>query len=287
MVLTSYVNSHPENKLSLPPIDIAALQPLLEKIHRRLHPPQGARGMMVFPARLRARRIFRATLALRSLAVARAFRRNFRTLPQKMPSLAVFFVPCMIRFRTQTHRFLPLDRARRNDVPHVFRNHVRRQKIEFPAGIRLVVLSHGARVATAGFENCRFYLHTDEAPRTPNHKVIAPRISPRSAHRQPVLARPRHKHRLHPLAPSLRIFNNRWFDNPRFDNPWFDNPRFPLLHPPRPRKQKAASGKKLANAASSFNSTGTKTQRQENQKKKWEQLPKRESGNKPRRGGRQ
>ncbi len=259
-------------------IDTTALQPLLEEIHRRFHSPRSAS---------------REDADLRQTPPLRNPPRNSRprqprhpqspqTRLPKPPAKAAKPRDILRTSHTSISKigtpFLCPRPHRRNDVPRILQRRRRpRESRTSRARYALFPLPRtAALIAPPDSANRRLNLHPDKPSRTPDHKVVAPRISPRFAHRQAMLASPRHKHRLHPLPASLRVFDNPWFENFRLDIPRFDNPRFPFLHPPRPRKQKAASVKKLANAALCFDSTRKKSQRQENRKKKWKRFPKRE-----------
>ena len=132
------------------------------------------------------------------------------------------------------------------------------------------------------------HLHRHKLPRIPHHAVITARVSPRLAHRQPLLPRPRHKHRLRPL-PALFLV--------------LDNLRFPLLHslysstsviptkledwqpanPPArggtlcfPSGQSDRNATTFANTALCSRWNLLRSRRQENGRKKWEGFPKRE-----------
>src|SRR5579862_646594 len=119
----------------------------------------------------------------------------------------------VLRFRSrraQGNRLQPKNLPRRNDVPRVLRDHVRRQKIERSPPIRLVTAARRADIPFAALQsrNRAFHLHRHKLPRTSHHAVVTPRISPRLARRQSLLARPHQKHRLGPLPSLLLVLNN-------------------------------------------------------------------------------
>lgn len=96
--------------------------------------------------------------------------------------------------------------------------------------------------------HCAFHLHRDKLPRTPHHAIKAIRVAKRFAHRQPVLRRPRHKHRLRPLPPLLAVLDH--LRSPLFHSALNSNssPR----EPHNAGRRKKIGGNPIADAALSL-----------------------------------
>jgi hypothetical protein len=124
-----------------------------------------------------------------------------RRTSQQAPCLPIDFKhPLAPRTVIKMNRRPRNKRIRRNHIPKIFLNHIRRQKIqiiqrvEWPAAGRPGVAS---RVAMAGGA---LHLHPPQPPPALHRKVIRTAISPRLQHRKPQHSSLRQKRSLHRLT---------------------------------------------------------------------------------------
>src|SRR6266496_1910018 len=171
----------------------AFLQIISKEIHRSLHP-----------------RHCRANRTLLRLT-HHPFRR-FPTsrFPQQLPRLPILFI--LRHSAAQTNRAHPANRLLGDDVPRVFEYRVCRQKIERPRSILFVIALQVTDISLRAVlvRNGALHLHRYELPRTANHAIKSSRLTDRLAYLQPVLRRPRNKHRLRPLTPLFVVPDNFW-----------------------------------------------------------------------------
>src|SRR6266446_9253188 len=85
----------------------------------------------------------------------------YNATPQQMPRLFVRSILGLLQLRIQRNAPLPAESLSRNDVPHVHRNQISRQKIKRIALIRTPAAPHRARKTTAILEH-RSEEHTSE-----------------------------------------------------------------------------------------------------------------------------
>jgi hypothetical protein len=129
--------------------------------------------------------------------------------PSTLPVLLAFIPLRMPRpNRQQRHRFLLLpaqQNRRRNQIPHIFRNHIRGKKVDLlqpvwlAAGIRLEL----AKIPILRAAVRRFHLNSQDPRARLNAHIVSRRISPRLRHLESFPQSPRHELQLHPLAPLL------------------------------------------------------------------------------------
>ena len=125
-----------------------------------------------------------------------------------MPSLQISFILPLTIPRRQPDASLPhRHHARRNDVPQIQRDNVRRHKINLlqdmqPPLPRRHVTRIRSRLRPS---HRRLHLHPVRDPILFHHQVIRSRIPPQLRHPKPLLHRPRQKPHLRPLSPLLGI----------------------------------------------------------------------------------
>src|SRR5712691_3176970 len=129
--------------------------------------------------------------------------------PQQMPCFQISLILALPPPRRQPDASLPLrHHSRRNDVPKIQLNDVRRHEVNLLQHMHPPLTHrHMARIRPAGLRTPyrRFHLHPVRNPILLHHQVIRSRISPQLRHPKPLLHRPRQKSNLRPLAPFLRI----------------------------------------------------------------------------------
>src|SRR5579871_828468 len=222
------VLSRPQPPLHIPPkIILSRLHPL-QAIPRKSRRASGPTGrdvgrILVRPDALFVRRP--RIYILRGCPTVRAARRveipnlrlhhtlgltNRRSLPQQPPSLPILLILLLTTDSAQRNRLQPAYLLRRDDVPNIFRDHIRRQIIERSFLIWLMTTARRTDIPLATLQprNRALHLHRHKLSRTPHHTIKTPRVSPGLASRQPLLASPRQKHRLRPLPALFLVFDN-------------------------------------------------------------------------------
>ena len=121
----------------------------------------------------------------------------------KMPSLQIALILALPIPGRQPDAPLPhRHHSRRDDVPQIQRDNIRRHKINLLALFR----RYGARIRSRlRPPHRRLHLHSVRDPILFHHQVIRSRIPPQLRHPKPLLHRPRQKPHLRPLSPLLGI----------------------------------------------------------------------------------
>src|SRR5437016_223167 len=86
------------------------------------------------------------------------------TPAQQIPRLFVRSILGLLQLRIQRNAPLPAESLRRNDVPHVHRNQISRQKIKRIALIRTPAAPPRARITATIFEHRRLHLDPHKMP---------------------------------------------------------------------------------------------------------------------------
>ncbi len=131
---------------------------------------------------------------------------------QQPPCLSVLLTLISLRMprllRQNRHRLLLLpaqQHRRRNQIPHIPRNYIRRKKVDLLQRVRLAVRVRLelAQVSILRPAIRRLHLHPQDPRPRFNPNIVSRRITPRLRHFEPLPHRPRHKLQLYPLTPFL------------------------------------------------------------------------------------
>src|SRR6202035_1108903 len=126
--------------------------------------------------------------------------------PQQMPGLQISFILALPSPRRKPDAALPQrHHSRRDDVPQVQRNQVRRHEIDlFQHILQPLARRHMARIRTCMRPpQRRLHLYPVHQPVLFHHQIIRSRISPQLRHSKPLFHRPRHTPGLRALSPLL------------------------------------------------------------------------------------
>jgi len=154
---------------------------LFLRCHRPLAPDRALHCSRLFSLSLPWKEFFQPLNRL-ELHLPRALPRQ-----QQLPRFPVTFMRIPLRtlriLRQQRQSLLPLQphqNLRRDQVPHVLRNHIRRKKVDLLQGIRLAV-SVGlelAQIPILGPAIRRFHLHPQDPLPTLDAHIVSRRIPP-------------------------------------------------------------------------------------------------------------
>jgi len=141
-----------------------------------------------------------APASLGNIAPAPLLRRTY----QQAPRLAIFLKhPLTFRPIVKVHRRPRNKRIRRNHIPQILSDHIRRQKVDVVQRVECSAPGSPGIAARASMAGRALHLHSPKPPATLHRKVIRTAVSPRLQHGKAEHRCLRQKRSLHSFAKPL------------------------------------------------------------------------------------